>query len=305
MVFRSKLRVSVEDDRSISAADIAYAINNNYSLTYCGKHYMNNKCYVYLQNKSKMSPNIIHRLVSTLLVVKEIGPYESLMGTVEDPFGGFRRPGEKKASDNKKRTVVNNTSINNGTINNTTNITNNNNNNNIQYINININPVGQESIAHITPEFIQNLLSHVRDKNVVFAFGEELYSNVENINFQGDVSKGYFRGVEASSSGGKEWTTLSTDRGLEVIYNNLLFKNEEAVEKCKGSIEIPQDDLVTFGINIQDLREDQVSNWEENEIRHKKFRNKGIKPLMDNARSRFKKFKKDHKSSGNQLVTDV
>jgi len=43
-----------------------------------------------------------------------------------------------------------------------------------------VNPIGQESLEHITPEFIQELLAEHHGPDVVFRFGTKMYSLQEN-----------------------------------------------------------------------------------------------------------------------------
>lgn len=294
---------------SSDAREIFKILEVKYGILYCGLYEVGDKSCMYVHFKNRICQESVRKKIESMgMEIIEITQCKEYTGKMISEHGNIFRVGCPKGKQGAKKrpTTTGTTMINNGTIinNNTTNnITNN--NNTIQLINISLNPVGQESIAHITPEFIQNLLAHVKDEKVVFAFGEELYSDISNINFKGNLSAGRFKGVEVNESGKKEWTTLDTDDGVEIIYNNLIHKNKEAVDSCKGSIHIPDEDLRTFDVNLKHLRLDQHSKFEENEIRHKKFRNKGIKPLMDNARTRFKKFKADHKSDGESVVVDV
>lgn len=292
-MFRSKLRVLVDGGVNIPISDIADTISFKYDLSYCGRHRIDTRCFLYIQHRTKMSPNVIHKLLSPILTVYEVGPFEILEGDVVDSKGSFRKPKEKHSNTKKLRgsegvdmstNHVTTNNINNGTINNnntTNNVTNH--NNTIQYINVNINPVGHETLEHITPEFIQNLLAECHGVNVVFKFGEEMYSVKENINFRSGSRDGNINMISRHPDGSVSENFMKNAEAHNIMFCNLMDKNEEAVEKCKGQLEIPLKDLNMFAENMSCIRNIKESDVEAEERAFRKFRGQGMRCLIKNS----------------------
>lgn len=94
-VFRSKIRVLVDDDISIDVGDISDVLSFKYEIAYCAKHMIAGETYIYIQHTTKMSPKILKRILAPLLIVHGTGPYEKLEGEVVESIGKFRKPREK------------------------------------------------------------------------------------------------------------------------------------------------------------------------------------------------------------------
>ena len=297
-MFRSKLRVLIDRDCDASISDIVGIIGFKYELSYCGKHQLETRCYLYIQHRTKMSPNILHKLLSPLLTVHEVGPFEVLEGNVLDSKGTFRKPRQKIPKEKKRSGTgisESNTSlvtnINNGTINNNNNTNNHiTNNNTIQYINVNINPVGQETLEHITPEFIQTLLAECHGVNVIFKFGEEMYSIKENINFRSGSRDGNINMISRHPDGSVSNNFMKNAEAHNVLFCNLMNKNEEAVEKCKERIEIPVKDLDMFAENMSCIRNVKESDVEAEEKAFRKFRGQGMRCIIKNSMNGLKDY---------------
>lgn len=91
-----------------------------------------------------------------------------------------------------------------------------------------VNPVGKESLDHITPKFIQGLLAAHQEHDVVFRFGTKMYSLQENINFRTSMKSGYVSG-RLDQDGA--WETHTKKEGFSMLLDNLKGKIEEAVQK--------------------------------------------------------------------------
>ena len=186
------------------------------------------------------------------------------------------------------------TNINNNIDNSTTNnnITNNNNidnsttNNNINLIVVN--PIGQESLDHITPEFIQELLAEHHGPDVVFRFGTKMYSLQENMNFKTDVKSGYISGrLEQDGS----WETHRKNDGFSMLMDNLKIKNEEAVLKYLE--EIPEEDIEKFKQDMWWIYEHKNSGLQEDAPVYNRFVREGFNLLTANIADKIRRIERD------------
>ena len=173
----------------------------------------------------------------------------------------------------------------------TNNITNSTTNNNINVIIVN--PIGQESLDHITPEFIQELLSEHHGPDVVFRFGTKMYSLQENMNFKTDVKSGYISGrLEEDGS----WETHRKNDGFSMLMDNLKTKNEEAV--LKHLEEIPEEDLEKFKQDMWWIYEHRNSGLQEDVPVYNRFVREGFNLLTANISDKIRRIERD---SGKKL----
>lgn len=195
MAYRSKLRVNVKGDNVLSVEDIVERLSGHYDITYCGTHEIDNEGCIFIQNNNKMSSKVVEKLLEDLVPVVSMAPYTETSGRVVSKEGEVKKRGGvcgKRKSYTRKDTksgdvTNNNITNNNNTTNNDNRVTNNSNNINLIFVI----PIGQECLDHITPEFIQDLLSEHHDPDVVFKFGTKMCSVQENMNFKTDLKSGY------------------------------------------------------------------------------------------------------------------
>ena len=298
MAFRSKLRVDVKEATTASIDSIFEKLQENYDITYCGLHEVDNGICIFIQNKNKMSPNVVAKLLVETVPILSIEPYTEVSGNVITKIGEIKKRGgvcgkrksyKKRITKSSDQGASNITNNNNNTTNN--NITNNidnstNNNNNINFIFVN--PIGQESLDHITPEFIQQLLSEHHGPEVVFEFGTKMYSLQENMNFKSDIKSGYISGRTDMDGA---WETRRKNDGFKLLMDNLKDKNEEAVLKYLE--DIPDDDLEKFKQDMGWIREHKISRLQEHAPVYNKFVRDGFNLLTANIADRIRRIERD------------
>ncbi len=231
---------------------------------------------------------VLKMMASMGIEVDEISPCKTFSGVVSSEHGTRLVHGKRKRSVESPPTSGPHTTINNTTNNNTNNIDNSttNHNNNINLIIVN--PIGQESLEHITPEFIQELLAEQHGPDVVFRFGTKMYSLTENMNFKTDVKSGYISGrLEQDGS----WETHRKNEGFSMLMDNLKEKNEEAVRQHVESI--PEDDLGKFDLDMHWIREHKTSGLWEDEPVYNKFVREGFNLLTANIADKKKRIERD------------
>ncbi|CAM9530314.1 unnamed protein product [Pylaiella littoralis] len=216
----------------------------------------------------------------------EISTYKQFEGNLQSEHGklfSIGRPRKRGREIPPANTVINDnsTTINNNNIDNSTT-----NNNNINLIIVN--PIGSESLDHITPEFIQELLAEHNGPDVVFRFGTKMYSLTENMNFKTDVKSGYISGrVERDGS----WATHRKNEGFSMLMDNLKDKNEQAVLKYLDTI--PNNDLDKFALDMGWIREHKISGLQEDEPVYNKFIREGFNLLTANIADKKRRIERD------------
>jgi len=73
--YRSKLKVVVGGEPSISIDEISLYLSGNYDITYCGIHKVEDDYYIFIQNKNKMSSNVVASLLKDAVTILNIEPY--------------------------------------------------------------------------------------------------------------------------------------------------------------------------------------------------------------------------------------
>ena len=241
-----------------------------------------------------MSSNVVASLLKDAVTILNIEPYTETFGEVVSKRGEEKKRGGvcgKRKSytrrSHKKRDVTNNiTNIDNNITNIDNSTTNNTTNNNINLIVVN--PIGQESLEHITPEFIQELLSENHGPDVVFRFGTKMYSLQENMNFKTDLKSGYISGrIEHDEA----WETRRKDEGFYMLMDNLKDKNEQAVLQYLDNI--PDEDIEKFEKDMGWIREYKISGLQEDYPVYRKFVQEGFNLLAANIADKIRRIERD------------
>ena len=196
--------------------------------------------------------------------------------------GGHKKSKKRKAEE--AMGVTNNITTNNITNNIDNSVTNTTNNINL----IVVNPIGQESLEHITPEFIQELLAENHGPDVVFRFGTKMYSLQENMNFKTDLKSGYISGrIEHDEA----WETRRKDEGFYMLMDNLKDKNEQAVLQYLDNI--PDEDIEKFEKDMGWIREYKISGLQEDYPVYRKFVQEGFNLLAANIADKIRRIERD------------
>ena len=151
-----------------------------------------------------------------------------------------------------------------------------------------VNPIGQESLEHITPEFIQELLAERHGPDVVFRFGTKMYSLQENMNFKTDIKSGYISG-RTSMDGA--WETRRKQEGFNLLLDNLKDKNEEAVFKYLESV--PDEDLEKFKQDMWWIHEHKWSGLQEDFLVYQRFLREGFNLLSAHIADKKRRIERD------------
>ena len=289
-----KYVVSISSIIPCEASELFDHISKTHAIHYVGIYLREDeKTSIYIHFKHAFIPSKIIKILHGLEVeVETISTYKRVEGTLITEHGEIfaqGRPKKRKRSSpcpssSSPHTVINNTT--NNTTNNIDNSTNTTNNNNINLIIVN--PIGQESLEHITPEFIQNLLSENHGPEVVFQFGTEMYSLQENMNFKTDLKSGYISGRTDMDGA---WETRRKNEGFSMLMDNLKSKNEEAVLKYLE--DIPDDDLENFKKDMGWIREHKISRLQEHAPVYNKFIREGFNLLSANIADRVRRIERD------------
>jgi hypothetical protein len=282
--FNARIAMSIPPD----AEDLFTFFSSKYDMTYLGVYTSEDKLYVYLQFKNRISQcKLLELLVGIGIKVTTIDNDKKISGDIISEHGERKRMGGTSKRKRDAPSTVNNTTINN--IDNSTNNTTNNNNINV----IIVNPIGSESLEHITPEFIQELLSEHHGPDVVFRFGTKMYSLQENMNFKTDLKSGYISGrLEQDGA----WETHRKNDGFSMLLDNLKDKNEQAVLKHLEGI--PNEDLKKFELDMGWIREHKYSGLQEDEPVYNKFMREGFNLLTANIADKVRRIERD---SGKKL----
>ena len=292
MTRHPKLRLRISPT-CVNSQTIFDTVSTKYDIVYCGIHMIGEDVYVYLHHQNRMSHKNLRKLLEGFLKISEISNFASLDGTILEYTGKILKHGGHKKSKKRKaeedaigttKNVTNNISNISNITNNDNSVTTNNNNINV----IIVNPIGQESLEHITPEFIQELLAEHHGPDVVFRFGTKMYSLQENMNFKTDLKSGYISGrVEHDGA----WETHRKNDGFYMLMDNLKDKNEQAV--LQHLEEIPDEDLEKFKLDMGWIREHKISGLQEDEPVYNKFIREGFNLLTANIADKVRRIERD------------
>lgn len=143
-----------------------------------------------------------------------------------------------------------------------------------------VNPLGEESLQHVTREYVVHLLKQTLNIGVFFKFGLKLYSLSQNVNFR---TRKYREDVRVRIK--NKWITVSKDKGYDQILLMLVDKTRESVEKYKNSI--PAFDLDHFNMFLPVVLENRDSTVPWRKKMHDKNRNKGLDTIAESVNDRL------------------
>ena len=280
-----KIRLTISPT-CVDCSTIYQIIRSKYDIVYCGIHTLNDEFYVYLHNRERMASNVIMKILSGIVDITDVSKFTEIEGEVLDNIGTVLKHGGSRKRKRRKVSKKPSTIINNSTTINNDNRTINNTNNNINLIMVN--PIGMESLEHITPEFIQELLAEHHGPDVVFRFGTKMYSLQENMNFKTDVKSGFISGRTDMDDA---WETRRKNEGFSMLLDNLKDKNEEAVLKYLETI--PHDDLDQFKRDMWWIYEHKNSGLQEDVPVYQKFIRDGFNLLTANIADKKRRIERD------------
>lgn len=222
------------DTACVDSGTVFEAIKERYPLIrYCGFYKLHKDVWLYVQHKQRLSSPQLMYILSTIqpiLKIKKVSKFSRIEGVLLDESGTRPVRGRKRASSqieetgNTKSIASSTKSV------------------------ITVNPFGQESLKHITLEYVQNLLSQNLGWGVLCEFSGELYRFEKNINFCLRIKERYIK-YRAGEDG--QWVTSLKKSEYDTIMQNLVQKNCEAVNTFRGSI--PEEHLVSFEESIREF----------------------------------------------------
>lgn len=115
-----------------------------------------------------------------------------------------------------------------------------------------VNPLGKESLRHITREYVVGLLKQNLNIGVFFKFGLKLYSLSQNVNFR---ARKYHKNVRVWVN--DKWMTVPKEKAYDKILYMLVEKTCDAVEMYKDSI--PEFDVNHFNMFVPVVLENKES----------------------------------------------
>lgn len=274
-----KFAVRISSSLPEEAEGIFNYISLSYDIQYLGVYDVEDSVCIYVHTKNMVSGQNMKKVIEkTGIELNDISVCTEFKGNVKTEFGvKFTRGGyreRKRKSPTQPSTIINNND-------NSTNITN-----NISLILVN--PIGNESLDHITPEFLQNLLAEHHGPDVVFRFGTKMYSLQENMNFKTDPKNGFISGrLEQDGA----WETQRKSEGFNMLMDNLKDKNEQAVLKHIESL--PYDDLLKFERDMGWIHEHKTSGLQEDVPVYQKFIRDGFNLLSANIADKKRRIERD------------
>ena len=143
-----------------------------------------------------------------------------------------------------------------------------------------VNPLGEESLQHVTRDYVVDLLKQTLNIGVFFKFGLKLYSLSQNVNFR---TRKYREDVRVRTK--NKWITVSKDKAYDQILLMLVDKTREAVEKYKAGI--PAFYLDHFNMFLPVVLENRDSTVPWRKKMHDKNRNKGLDTIAESVNDRL------------------
>lgn len=280
MVYTPKICIRISKDVNISTKTITNMISVKYKLNYCALYREKEYICIYLHGKTKMASKYILEIFEEKNIeIKSVSGYSTFVGELFDEDGEIPKHGGSRTKYTKNNIPIQS-------------ITNIQNINNINVIMVN--PMGQETLKHITSEYIQKLLENTeQDANVIFKFGTKLYSIPENMNFISSLKDGYVKALVPGSQ--RAWITGTKEDVFETIVENLSSKNQEAVELYMS--DIPKEHIEKFKRNISWINEFRHSYISDEQLCYKRFRNQGLNALSENISDKKRRISRDDNSN--------
>ena len=282
-----KFRLAISSILPCDAEGIFDELSKTHALHYVGIYSIRDTIFICIHAKFVISGNNLLKIMTNLgfsiLNIEKVHLFSGEMVSEKGKklvHGGSRVNKRKATPPTQEAETINNST----TINNNDNRTINNNNINL----IMVNPIGMESLEHITPEFIQELLAEHHGPDVVFRFGTKMYSLQENMNFKTDVKSGFISGRTDMDDA---WETRRKNEGFSMLLDNLKDKNEEAVLKYLETI--PHDDLDQFKRDMWWIYEHKNSGLQEDVPVYQKFIRDGFNLLTANIADKKRRIERD------------
>lgn len=148
-----------------------------------------------------------------------------------------------------------------------------------------VNPLGEESLRHITREYVVGLLKQTLNVGVFFKFGLKLYSLSQNVNFR---ARKYRKNVRVRVR--DKWTIVPKEKAYDEILHTLVEKTREAVEMYKDII--PEFDLNHFNMFVPVVLENRESPVPDRKKLYAKRRNNGLDAIAVSVNDRFSRLGK-------------
>lgn len=287
----------------VASGEISALLRPRYDTLYCGlySHDDGEEVHVYIQNKNKMAWSVVAKLLGGVVDIKDVSVYSKVQGTMLCETGAIPKHGGRRVS----TTPVPSTSPPSTTIINNDNSVNTNNDNSVntnnnadQRVAINnffpvaLNPIGTETIDHITAESMASCYTIDPAYNgVVSNFSELLYGLNENLNLKcGSKSS------TCSAFTEKGWVSQRKDIGYDSIYDNITEKSLEAMSRFR-------EDLTADMIKQHEDEVDHIDRLKNSRGREEykdyvDHRNSGVNLVGENINNRIKNF---HLKNGKRL----
>lgn len=140
-----------------------------------------------------------------------------------------------------------------------------------------VNRFSQESLEHITLEYILNLLAQSKGWDVLCEFANELYRFEKNMNFRLRIKERYIK-TRVGEDGA--WLTSLKSNEYETLLLNLIQKNREAVDTFRDSI--PEDDLKHFEKTLIAIENHRQARGSEAREDYDRFATDGMNIIGEN-----------------------
>lgn len=197
-----KLRVQT-DPSCFDLNTILESVRTEYpKLMYLGIWYHNGSVHVYAQSLERMSEIVLTKALEDRMVITGIVPYSTIKGELQEEWCSKPHRGNKSVVFKADTAAVF------------------------------VHPLGEESLQHITSEFIVDLLETLPGPDVFYKFGLKMYSLTQNSNFR--TRKGDKNVRVCCSRNG--WITVPKEEAFDEILQILTEKTQEAVNGFRHKV---------------------------------------------------------------------
>lgn len=263
IISHPKLRVTIEP--SCTDSNILFeAVQEKYThLKYLGIWCHNDQVYVYVQNADRMSSRTLRRLLEEHVRICNIAKYSGISGKLHQESGARPARGNGGgANEGKRPTVTKDTDL-------------------VVFVH----PLGQESLDHITKDFMACTLSQLLNFDFFIKFGLKLYSLEQNINFRARRKYKYVRVLS-----GREWVTVSKVEAYDRIFENLVNLAREAVSThAKG---LPENHIRHFDTYAQTLFDFKKSLSPDKRRLYERVRSRGLDRIAESVNERLNRLRR-------------
>lgn len=293
-MYSKKLKLLISPT-CVTSGEIRNALGSKYDLIYCGIYSHNDEVSVYIQNKTKMARSVVEKLLTDTLDIRDITVFSKVEGTPLCQTGTIPKHGGKRVSI-RPRSHAAHTAPTNITNNNTDNSVNTNNNAD-QRVAINnffpvaLNPMGKETIDHITSDSMAACYDNPMSNRVVTSFSDLLYDVNENLNIRCSSKDSTCKGFTEQG-----WISVRKDTGYDIMYNNLSEKSIQVMNKFREDL---SDDMVRkHEREVREMEQGQRDMEKAGHTKYLKNRNNTLNLVGENISNRIKDF---HTKNGKRL----